>query len=183
MGLGRWLSALIGRGKKRTGDLVHLPSVRATLALANAQAEARLVAHPLAVGERGPMAAALAKSQLPFDDIDAPGRLFWRFDTVDDVPVGFGGIEICGDAALLRSIVTLPPLRTRGIGSAIVQALEAEASLHGCRACYLLTMSEAGFFEKLGYARCDPAEVPDAVRETRLFATRPAAVNVLVKRL
>jgi N-acetylglutamate synthase-like GNAT family acetyltransferase len=178
MGLGQWLSALIGRGGRRSGNVVLMP-VRTSLA----QAEARLVAHPLALGERGPMAAALARSQLPYDDIDAPGRLFWRFDTVDDVPVGFGGIEICGEAALLRSIVTLPPLRTRGIGSAIVQALEAEAALHGCRECYLLTMTEAGFFEKLGYVQCDPASVPAAVRDTRLFATRPSSVDALVKRL
>ena len=129
------------------------------------------------------MAAALAGAHLPIDDIDAPGRLFWRFDTVDDVPIGFGGIEICGDAALLRSIVTLPPVRTRGMGSAIVEALEAEAALHGCRDCYLLTMSEVGFFEKLGYAQCDPAALPKGIRDTRLFATRPAAVIAMGKRL
>ena len=129
------------------------------------------------------MAAALAGAHLPHDDIDAPGRQFWRFDTVDDVPVGFGGIEICGDAALLRSIVTMPPIRAHGIGSAIVRALEAEAALHACRDCYLLTVSEDGFFEKLGYVRCEPEAVPAPIRDTVLFATRPASVIAMVKRL
>ena len=184
MGLRRWFSSLLRRRSgKAGGDVVPLPAARVAGGPARAQSGPRLVAHPLAVGERGPMAAALAKAQLPADDVDDPGRLFWRFDTIDDMPVGFGGIEICGDAALLRSIMTLPPVRTRGIGGAIVQALEAEAALQGCRHCYLLTMSGPGFFERLGYARCDPAAVPKGIRDTRLFAARAASVIVMAKRL
>ena len=95
-------------------------------------------ASPLAVWERDGLAAALAKAGLPADDICAARPLFWRFEN-DDVPVGFGGLEIFGDQALLRSVVTLPPVRNRGIGTAIVTTLEAEANIRGCSAVWLVT--------------------------------------------
>src|SRR6516164_9114718 len=92
----------------------------------------KLTAHPLRAGERGALMAALARAKLPTADVEAPGRLFWRFETRDEVPVGFGGLEVHGDDALLRSLVTLPPVGGRDIGTAIVAALEFEARLHKC---------------------------------------------------
>src|SRR5262249_44860353 len=111
----------------------------------------KLTPHPLRAGERAALMAALAKSNLPTADVEAAGRLFWRFETEDEVPVGFGGLEPYGDDALLRSLVTLPPVRGRGIGAAIVAALEFEARLHGCRNLWLITIAAADFFERLGY--------------------------------
>ena len=107
---------------------------------------------PLAVWERDGLAAALAKAGLPTEDIQASGPLFWRFEN-DDVPVGFGGLEIFEDQALLRSVVTLPPVRNRGIGRAIVVSLEAEASIRGCGAAWLVTEKAAGFFRPSGLPR------------------------------
>jgi hypothetical protein len=43
----------------------------------------------LPIGERSALAAALKNSKLPIEDIEAPGRLFWRFETVHNVSVGF----------------------------------------------------------------------------------------------
>jgi amino-acid N-acetyltransferase len=144
----------------------------------------RLVLRPLRDGERDVLSAALAKSGLPVDDLDAPGHLFWRFETKDDIPAGFGGLEIHGDDALLRSVVTLPPVREGGIGSAIVATLEIEAQRRGARAIWLLTTSAAGFFRRLGYAACDRAVVPAAIRGTREFsALCPASADVLMKRI
>ena len=144
----------------------------------------KLVPHPLRGGERQVLAAALARAKLPVDDLEAPGRLFWRFETVDAVPVGFGGLEVHGEDALLRSIVTLPPVRSRGVGAAMVAALEFEAKLLGCRSVWLLTTSAAGFFDRLGYAKCDRAVVPEAIRATQEFASLcPAGADVLVKRI
>src|SRR5438105_3584729 len=80
----------------------------------------KLVARPLRPDEREIMAHALVKAGLPADDLEAPGRLFWRFETLNQLLAGFGGLEIAGQVALLRSLVTLPPLRGRGIGRAIV---------------------------------------------------------------
>ena len=95
-----------------------------------ALAASHLVAMPLAAWERDGLAAALQGAGLPTDDLAEPGRLFWRFETAETEPVGFGGLEILHGDALLRSIVTLPPLRKRGIGAAIVASLEEEARQH-----------------------------------------------------
>jgi N-acetylglutamate synthase-like GNAT family acetyltransferase len=144
----------------------------------------KLTPHPLRDGERAALAAALAKAKLPTEDIESPGRLFWRFETRDEVPVGFGGLEVYGEDALLRSLVTLPPVRSRGVGAAMVAALEFEARLHGCRSMWLITTTAADFFARLGYVRCERAVVPPAIRETTEFSTLcPANADVLMKQL
>jgi N-acetylglutamate synthase-like GNAT family acetyltransferase len=144
----------------------------------------QLTAFPLATWEREGVKAALKKVGLPAADVEAPNRLFWRFETADVVPVGFGGLELHGDDGLLRSVVTLPPIRGRGIGAAIVAILEVEARVLGCRALWLLTTSAAEFFAELGYAKCERVNVPQAIRETLQFAALcPASATVMTKRL
>jgi amino-acid N-acetyltransferase len=92
----------------------------------------RLLAIPLAPWEREGLKSALLKAGLAVDDIGEPGVLFWRFETFEDIPVGFGGIEVHGRDALLRSLVVLPPLRQLGMGAAIVGLLEIEARALKC---------------------------------------------------
>lgn len=143
----------------------------------------RLFAQPLAPWERDGLKAALVRSGLPAADIGEPDRFFWRFEQ-DDIPVGFGGLEVHGDQALLRSLVTLPPLRHRGIGRALAEILETEAAARGARAIYVLTTSEQDFFANLGYAKCDRTRVPAAIRTTAQFASLcPATATVMMKRL
>ena len=144
----------------------------------------RLIATPLAPWERDGVGAALAKAGLPADDIGDAYVLLWRFETYEDVPVGFGGLEIYGDDALLRSVVTLPPLRQVGMGAAIVAALEAEAHARRCRAIYLLTTSEADFFARLGYKPCTREDVPEGLRASRQFAALcPPTATAMVKKV
>jgi N-acetylglutamate synthase-like GNAT family acetyltransferase len=144
----------------------------------------RLQATPLAVWERDGLTAALVRAGLPADDVSDPYVLLWRFETYEDVPVGFGGLEIYSYDALLRSVVTLPPLRQVGMGTAIVAALEGEAHARRCGAIYLLTATEADFFARLGYAPCARSDVPEAIRASRQFAALgPPTATVMVKRL
>lgn len=144
----------------------------------------RLFAQPLAVWERDGLAAALTKAKLPSDDIRAEGPSFWRFVTEDHVPVGFGGIEIHGGDALLRSIVILPPLRRRGVGRTIVGLLETEAALRGASVVWLLTTETAAFFEQLGYAACEHVQAPQAIRATVEFAwLAPVSATLMRKSL
>jgi N-acetylglutamate synthase-like GNAT family acetyltransferase len=143
----------------------------------------RLRATPLAPFERDGVRAALRKSGLPCDDVGEAGPLFWRFDTEDDVPAGFGGLEIHGPDALLRSVVTLPPRRRSGFGRAIVAAIEQEAKLYGCDAIYLLTMDTA-YFWRMGYTVLSRSAVPEAVRTSRQFSLQaPKDVEAMVKQL
>ena len=145
----------------------------------------RVLATPLAVWERDGLKAALIRTGLPADDIGETSLLFWRFESINDVPVGFGGLEIHGSDALLRSLVILPPLRDIGMGRAIVAVLETEAAARQCRTVYLLTTTtQADFFSRLGYAPCARAEVPEAIRASRQFASLcPADAAVMVKRM
>jgi N-acetylglutamate synthase-like GNAT family acetyltransferase len=143
-----------------------------------------LQASPLAVWERDGLKAALLGAGLPASDVGDPRHLFWRFETFEDIPVGFGGLEIHGQDALLRSIVTLPQLRQLGMGGAIVAKLETEARAHGCVAVYLLATAETDFFAQMGYAACDRDRVPVAIRESEQFASLcPPAAIAMVKRI
>jgi len=144
----------------------------------------RLVAIPLAPWEREGIKAALVKAKLPADDVADARVLVWRFEAIEGTPVGFGGLEIFGRDALLRSLVTLPPLRQVGMGSAMVATLETEARALKCDAIYLLTASGTDFFARLGYAICARNDVPHAVRGSREFAALcPADAVAMFKRL
>jgi N-acetylglutamate synthase-like GNAT family acetyltransferase len=140
---------------------------------------AQLFAQPLAAWERGPLKSALTKAGLPSADIESPPLLFWRFER-DDMPVGFGGLEICGEDALLRSLLTLPPVRRHGFGTAMVAAIEAEAAAHQVRGLYLLTTDGVAFFARLGYVPCRRDDVPVTVRASAQFAAPCAATAAVM---
>jgi N-acetylglutamate synthase-like GNAT family acetyltransferase len=142
----------------------------------------RLFSFPLAAWERDGLKAALTKVGLPTEGIDAPDRLFWRFETDDLMPVGFGGLEVHGEHGLLRSVVTLPPVRGRGIGGQMVAVLEVEALARGCRTLWLITTNVA-YFGGFGYRPCDRQTVPDPIRATRQFTDAPADATTMCKAL
>lgn len=143
----------------------------------------RLLAEPLQPWERDGIAAALDGAGLSKADITDPGLLVWRFQTGTDVPVGFGGLEIHGEDALLRAVVTLPPLRRRGFARAMVAAMAEEASNRDCRALWLSATAHADVFRELGFDPCAPDEVPAAIRATAPFAAGASGGTPMVKRL
>jgi N-acetylglutamate synthase-like GNAT family acetyltransferase len=128
-----------------------------------------LFALPLATWERDGLKAALARAGLPADDVAHDGPLFWRFER-DDVPVGFAGIEVHGTDAVLRSLITLPPVRQQGVGGAMIDKMEVEARARGASAIYLLTRDFVAFFAKLGYAPCGRDRLPAAIAAAGPFA-------------
>jgi amino-acid N-acetyltransferase len=134
-----------------------------------------LFSQPLATWERDGLKASLTRAGLPADDLDDDGPLFWRFER-DDVPVGFAGIEVHGRDAVLRSIVTLPPVRQQGIGGAMIDKMEIEARARGANAIYLLTRDWVSFFAKRGYAPCSRDHVPAAIAATVPF-TKPSLAD------
>lgn len=143
----------------------------------------RILSFPIPVGERDALRAVLKKAGLPFEDIDAPALHVWRFEG-DDALVGFGGIELHGDFALLRSLVTLPPLRGRGWGRTITGVLEVEAIALGCRTLYVITVDQERFFAQQGYEACRREDLPAAIRDTPLLKTHcPASAAVMMKQL
>jgi N-acetylglutamate synthase-like GNAT family acetyltransferase len=142
-----------------------------------------LFALPLATWERGGIKAALARAGLPAEDVETDGPLFWRFER-DDVPVGFAGIEVHGTDAVLRSLITLPPVRQQGIGGAMIDKMEVEARARGANAIYLLTRDFIAFFARLGYAPCGRERLPPAIAAAGPFAQpRFADATAMVKQV
>ena len=75
-------------------------------------------------------------------------------------------------------------MRHRGVARAMIAALEAEAQIAGCRTMWLLTTSAAQLFDRLGYAACERAGVPKAIRQTQQFtASCPVPATVMAKPL
>ena len=66
--------------------------------------------------------------------------------------VGTAGIEVHGDAVLLRSVAVAPSHRGRGIADALMAECTAMAAIEGARYIYLMTTTAADYFAVRGYA-------------------------------
>ncbi len=111
--------------------------------------------------------AALAATDLPTGDLGEPGRRFYAYRTLSGALVGYAGREIYAKDALLRSLVVLPDMRSKGIGKAIVARLARRTFDEGARTLWLLTTSATGYFEDLGFKRIERENVPPAILSTR----------------
>jgi N-acetylglutamate synthase-like GNAT family acetyltransferase len=109
---------------------------------------------------------ALRDAGLPADDLDADGVTLYAFEE-GGVIVGYGGLEIVGDDALVRSIVVDPAQRRRGVGRRIVEQVLVNAARCGVRRAFLLTTDARAYFEAFGFAVIDRKEAPPAILATR----------------
>ena len=125
----------------------------------------KLFSKPLPPGERGLLSRALAKAEIAVEDVEAPGTLFWRFEMPEGIPVGYGGLEVHDKEALVCAVLTLPPARGRGVGRAILAALETEAFIAGCRRVWGAPGAATVFFSRLGYEPADASVAPGAIRK------------------
>lgn len=80
---------------------------------------------------------------------------------------GVGGLEVYGDAALLRSLVVATS--HQGLGTVLVGALLARARALGVTDLVLLTTTAAGFFPRFGFRPIARDEVPAALLASREF--------------
>lgn len=126
----------------------------------------------------------LAAASLPTSDLtDEQLAKFFYCGSVT-APSALVGIEIHGTEALLRSLVVDPTVRSKGLGSALVERAEAHAATHGVGTLYLLTTTAENFFARRGYHRVDRTLAPAAIRSTREFAGLcPASSAFMCKRL
>jgi amino-acid N-acetyltransferase len=90
---------------------------------------------------------------------------FWVLE--DDGRVqGCAGIEIYGEAAVLRSVVVAPELRGTGEGDHLVRTALDYARKHEAKTVYLFTMHAAPFFALHGFAPVSTDDFEPAVRES-----------------
>ncbi len=83
--------------------------------------------------------------------------------------VGCVGLEVYGQAALLRSVVVAPEHRGRVDGQRLVEAALTEARERSVRRVYLFTMHADGFFRRLGFREVSLDGFEQAVRASRQY--------------
>ncbi len=121
---------------------------------------------------------ALVAADLPTDDIEDEGRVFFRVVFDDDQTVGFAGLEACGGDQLLRSVVVLPDQRGKDVGHAAVSAVLAH--VEPGRAVYLATTNASPFFERLGFIEVQRENLPAGVLATRqLSSLCPSSATIM----
>ncbi len=126
---------------------------------------------PARADQRDAVAALLTAAALPLGGVDAQFPSGYVVATRGGAVVGAAGLELHGDAGVLRSVVVDPGERGRGLGQALSADRVAAARARGLAAVYLLTTTAADFYLRLGFAPCARAEVPAAVAASIEFAS------------
>ena len=83
--------------------------------------------------------------------------------------VGAIGLEVYGDAALLRSAVVDESQRSAGVGRCLISELLAHARRRGVREVYLLTTTAEDYFPRFGFMRVKRESVAPALRVSEEF--------------
>lgn len=135
-------------------------------------------------GDDPALAAALSQAGLPIDDLTDPGRVFFAYSTLSGRLVGYAGLEIFGADAFLRSLVVLPESRGQGFGGAMVARQCRRAFDLGARRAWTLTTTATDWLEKMGFARSERAEAPEAILATRQAASLcPSSAALLTRKI
>ena len=130
------------------------------------------------------LVALLSGAGLPVSDLAGPGKQFYGVRRDDGTLVAAGGLEIRGEAALLRSCVVAADRRGERLGRTLVEALVLAAAEAGVNELYLLTETAEAFFAALGFRVVDRARVPAAIAGLSQFVSVcPASATVMTRPL
>ncbi len=110
----------------------------------------------------------LKDNDLSHEDIASKVDCLFLGHTGDGI-IGIGGVEIYEDNGLLRSLVIKKPFRSKGWGKELCSNLIEYARIQGVKELYLLTLTAADFFEKLGFIRIDRETAPSPLQQTIEF--------------
>ncbi len=124
--------------------------------------------------------ALLQAQALPTEDIQS--HTFLYLYCKGENPIGTGGLEYYGHAALLRSVSVIDSEKDKGHGKAITQQLEKIARENGAREVYLLTNTAPAFFANLGYAVVERSEVPIAVQASSEFSSVCPSTAIVMRK-
>lgn len=124
----------------------------------------------LVPGDESAVLKLLTDAELPVEDLST-GKLkhFLVARTNDGSLVGAVGLEPIAEVGLLRSLVVNPSRRGSGLGHELTRRLEDYARNMGIKVLFLLTVTAAEFFPRLGYQVVERAEVPEVIGTTEEF--------------
>jgi GNAT superfamily N-acetyltransferase len=126
------------------------------------------------------VATMLAAADLTAAGLDWPSACYLAA-YVGEEPVGVVGVETNVDIALIRSLLVIEPMRSRGIGAALIQAARTAAHTRGARRLFAITRGDAhSYFERFGFAPIDVDEALDALVGTFVRDYVRADANRLV---
>ena len=130
------------------------------------------------------MKALLGENDLPTADFETAGMDWLVAVDEEDRLEGLVGLERFGKTGLLRSLAVAPDARQRGIGSTLVDEVEALALAAEVRNLVLLTQTAETFFASRGYARIDRSAAPSPVQRSAEFRSLcPASATCMIRQL
>lgn len=127
--------------------------------------------------------ALLHAENLPTSDIDAASPGYFQVAVSTEI-LGAIGLEAHAGDGLVRSLVTAPQARSRGIATALYGAMERQARALGIGRLWLLTDSASGFFAARGFSLEPRAAAPAWLAGTQQYRDLcPQSALVMSKRL
>lgn len=138
--------------------MARTPELRAAHPADSAAIERLLAECDLPISGVTAIVSARPADFIVADDPDRPGEL-----------AAVGGLEVCSETALLRSVAVRPAWRKHGLGDALVRRLVSDAEGRGLRALYLLTMTAEAYFPRFGFERVGRDAVPAEIAATDEF--------------
>jgi arsenate reductase len=113
----------------------------------------------------------LQRVSLPPDGLRDQFPDAYSIAEIDGVLVGAAGLEVYGDAGLLRSVVVADAWRGQGVGEALVRERLERARRRGPGRIYALTTTAASYFLRLGFVPADRAAAPESIKQSPQFAS------------
>ncbi len=144
------------------------------------QAPAPSTIRPATPADRGAVAELLKAAELPLDGIPSALEHFLVAESGGAL-VGAIGLEVYGNAALLRSAVVHPASRGSRVGEALVHALLEHARTLGVQEIGLLTTTAEQWFPRFGFARTERSALPQALFASEEFKGACPATAVAMR--
>ena len=91
-------------------------------------------------------------------------------------PVGVVGVETGVNAALLRSLLVVEPMRRRGIGVELITAARKAAHTRGARTLYAVSTEAGEYLQRFGFEPASIDELVEALRgapQVEYYLARP----------
>jgi N-acetylglutamate synthase-like GNAT family acetyltransferase len=123
--------------------------------------------------------ALLSEAKLPTEGVAEHFHSFFVAEGEGGRIVASAGLELRGDAALLRSLVVAADARGAGVGAAVLRRALHEAEDRAGR-IYALTTTAEGYLARFGFEPVPRAELPAQLFESReLQDACPASAAVM----
>lgn len=124
----------------------------------------------------------LRQASLPTLDLEGYAPVEFWVTTNGNRVTGAIGLERHGSDGLLRSLVVDPAARDRGLGRALVDAVERDARASGIERLVLLTQTAKSFFEHRGYEQAARDSITGDVAQSSEFRTLcPASATCMTR--